>query len=88
VQSASRRERSDASNSECGLRIAGRKRRPGGEEPDEEPGTLVFQADCVDGGAHRLWDFDQLTHVAQKGWGSGFRVFDEYAYATLAASQA
>jgi hypothetical protein len=40
----------------------------------EEPDTLIFQADCVDWEAHRLWDFDQLTHIAHKSRVSGFRL--------------
>jgi hypothetical protein len=44
-------------------------------EGRKEPDALIFQADCVDWEAHRLWDFDQLTHVAQKSRVSGFLGF-------------
>jgi hypothetical protein len=46
-----------------------------GRQQNQEPDTLVFQADCVDWEAHRLWDLVQLTHVAQKSRVSGFRGF-------------
>jgi ADP-ribose pyrophosphatase len=43
------------------------------KQEQQEPDTLIVKVDCVDWEAHRLWDFVQLTHVAQKSRVSGFR---------------